>query len=140
MRAHHRYSLHNLHHIKPHGAGMIDRTFADRFAREWIEAWNSHDLDRILSHYDDSFTMSSPLIVTIAGEPSGTLTGKDAGRAYWAQGLTLMPTLHFTLITTLVGVESITLYYRSPRGLAAEVFHFGPHRTVVRAFAHYAAS
>jgi hypothetical protein len=25
---------------------MLDNTFADRFAAEWIGAWNSHDLDR----------------------------------------------------------------------------------------------
>lgn len=25
---------------------LIDRKFAERFAQEWIEAWNSHDLDR----------------------------------------------------------------------------------------------
>jgi len=30
---------------------MIDRNFAARFAREWIAAWNSHDLERVLSHY-----------------------------------------------------------------------------------------
>lgn len=119
---------------------MIDHSFADHFAHEWIDAWNSHDLDRILRHYADDFTMSSPAIVAIAKEPSGTLTGKDAIRAYWAQGLALMPTLHFTLITTLVGIDSITLYYRSPRGLAAEVFHFDAQRTVIRAFAHYAES
>ena len=27
---------------------MIDRRFAERFAAEWIAAWNSHDLDRVL--------------------------------------------------------------------------------------------
>lgn len=27
---------------------MIDNTFARHFAEEWIGAWNSHDLSRIL--------------------------------------------------------------------------------------------
>lgn len=118
---------------------MIDKEFAEHFASDWIDSWNSHDLNRILAHYADSFEMSSPMIVQIAGEPSGTLKGKDAVRAYWAKALQLNPDLRFALLSTLIGVNSITLYYRSVRGLVAEVFHFGPDQKVVRAYAHYAS-
>ena len=41
---------------------MLDKEFAENFAREWIEAFNSHDLGRIFSLYDDEFTMTSPYI------------------------------------------------------------------------------
>jgi len=118
---------------------MIDKKFAEHFARDWIDSWNSHDLDRILSHYSDQFEMSSPVIIQIAGEPSGTLKGKDAVGAYWAKALSLIPDLRFELVTTLIGVNSITLYYKGPRGLSAEVFHIGPDQKVLRAYAHYAA-
>lgn len=117
---------------------MIDTAFARHFAEEWIAAWNSHDLNRILSHYAEDFEMSSPVIVAIAGEPSGTLKGKERVGAYWATALQRMPDLRFELLTTLVGVNSVTLYYKGPRGLAAEVFHFGADQKVVKAFAHYA--
>ena len=119
---------------------MIDAAFAARFAREWIEAWNSHDLDRILAHYADDFTMSSPLIRSIGGEPSGTLAGRDAVGWYWAKALRATPDLRFELISTLVGAHSITLYYRGARGLAAEVFEIGPDGLVTRAAAHYAVA
>ncbi len=118
---------------------MINQEYAEHFAREWIGAWNSHDLERILSHYTNDFEMSSPVITQIAGEPSGTLKGKDAVGAYWAKALTLVPDLRFELLATFVGVDSITLYYKGPRGASAEVFHFGPDRKVERAYAHYAA-
>lgn len=26
-----------------------------KFGKEWIDAWNFHDLNRILCHYDDNF-------------------------------------------------------------------------------------
>lgn len=29
----------------------ILETDAQKFAQEWVDAWNSHDLDRIMSHY-----------------------------------------------------------------------------------------
>jgi hypothetical protein len=112
--------------------------FAERFARDWIEAWNAHDLARVLDHYDDDFEMSSPIIVSLMGEVSGRLKGRDRVGAYWALALERVPDLRFELITVLAGVESVTVYYRSRhRGLAAEVFHFSPTGKVRAAFAHY---
>lgn len=116
---------------------MLDKAFADHFAADWIDSWNQHDLDRILSHYTDDFEMSSPVIIKVAGEPSGTLKGKEAVRAYWAKALQLVPNLHFELVATLIGVSSITLYYNGVRDPSAEVFHFNPDGKVTRAYAHY---
>jgi ketosteroid isomerase-like protein len=117
---------------------MMKKGFTERFANEWIAAWNSHDLHRILAHYEDDFEMSSPLIATFVGEPSGKLRGKAAVGAYWAKALQKVPDLRFELVTVLAGVESVTVYYKGHRGLAAEVLHFGPSGKVRAAFAHYA--
>lgn len=111
--------------------------FAERFAKEWVAAWNAHDLERILAHYEDDFEMSSPVIVKLAGEPSGTLRGKSAVRDYWAKALAAAPHLRFELVSALAGVDSVTVCYRGHRGLAAEVFHFGATGRVSKAFAHY---
>lgn len=117
---------------------MIDSAFAQQFAADWIAAWNSHDLERILAHYEDDFEMSSPKIVPLVGEQSGTLRGRAAIGAYWAKGLQLNPALHFDLITVLAGTDSVTLHYKGAGGrLAAEVFFFSPTGKVARAFAHY---
>jgi len=117
---------------------MFDKAFADHFATDWIDSWNNHDLHRILSHYTDDFEMSSPVIIEVTGEPSGTLKGKEKVGAYWAKALRMMPDLHFELITALVGVDSITLYYKGVRGPSAEVFHFNQRGLVAKAYAHYA--
>jgi hypothetical protein len=112
--------------------------FALDFAREWIAAWNAHDLAYILSHYADDFEMSSPVIVQLVGEPSGVLRGKPAVGAYWALALERIPDLHFELEHVYGGVNSVTIGYRGPRGLGAEVFWFNPEGKVQRAAAHYA--
>lgn len=117
---------------------MIEPGFADRFARDWIAAWNSHDLDRILTHYEDDFEMSSPIIRTLAGEPSGRLKGKSAVRAYWANALKAIPDLRFELVQALAGVDSVTIVYKGHRGAVAEVLSFGPGGKVRAAAAHYA--
>jgi hypothetical protein len=118
----------------------VEHAFAEHFAADWIDAWNARDLDRILSHYDTDFEMSSPKIIQITGEPSGMLRGKAAVGAYWKKALALSPDLKFELLSILTGVNSVTLYYKGTKGrLAAEVFHFGPNQKVARAYAHYAA-
>lgn len=117
---------------------MIEKGFAERFAKEWVAAWNSHDLERVLEHYEDDFEMSSPVIVTLMGEPSGKLKGKAAVGAYWAKALKALPGLRFELLAALAGADSVTVYYKGHRGLSAEVLHFGKDGKVRAAFAHYA--
>jgi ketosteroid isomerase-like protein len=118
-------------------AASISPEFARSFAREWIDAWNSHDLDRILAHYCDDFEMSSPVIVQLMGEPSGRLRGKAAIRAYWSKALARHPALIFELEQVLVGAGSVTIVYRGHRGLSAEVLWFDADGRVRRAAAHY---
>lgn len=116
---------------------MMSREFGEKFAKEWIDAWNSHDLDLVLSHYSEDITMSSPYIAQVTGIESGTLTGKAAIRNYWTAALQKAPHLSFKLVQTLLGADSVTIYYRGVRGMAAEVFFFGQDLLVVRAAAHY---
>lgn len=117
---------------------LIEPATARRFAEQWIDAWNRHDLDAVLAHYAEGFEFSSPLIVDIAGEPGGILRGKDAVRGYWAQGLARIPELRFELMDVLTGIDRIVLYYRGHRGMVAESLEFDPDGRVVRAAACYA--
>jgi len=117
---------------------MISIKEAQQFAQEWVNAWNSHDLDRILSHYAEDFQMTSPFIVTMMNEPTGTIIGKENVRAYWANALERLPDLHFDLIEVLASVDSLTIYYHAVLGKrAAEVFFLDGKGKVTRAFAHY---
>lgn len=125
--------------VERRGSGVITREHAERFADEWIAAWNAHDLDRVLAHYDDDFEMSSPKIVDIAGEPSGVLRGKANVGAYWRKALSLITDLRFEKIAVFVGAESVAVHYANQAGkLAVEVFFFGSSGRVARAAAHYA--
>lgn len=112
---------------------------AQKFAAEWISAWNNHDLDEILSHYEDDFEMSSPVIVKTMGEPSGTLKGKELISRYWEKALARNPQLHFELLHVLAGANSVALIYNGVRGLSTEVFIFSATGKVSSAYAHYAA-
>jgi ketosteroid isomerase-like protein len=117
---------------------VIDRDWAEGFAREWVDSWNAHDLERVLSHYSDDFEMSSPFIVAFSGEPSGTLKGKANVGAYWRAALERIPDLHFELLQVFVCVNSITIYYRAVLGkLATEVLFFDADGKACKGLAHY---
>ncbi len=116
----------------------IDKSAAHAFADDWISAWNAHDLDRVLSHYDDDFEMTSPFILRWMNDPSGTLRGKIAARAYWAVALQNVPDLRFELNDVLFGVSTVAIYYDAVMGKRAiEWFWFGESGKVRKAIAHY---
>ncbi len=117
---------------------MMTEEDARALARGWVEAWNSHDLDRIMSHYAEDFAMTSPFIAALLQEPGGTIRGKAKVREYWSQALKKVPDLHFKLIDVLVGVDSITIYYQAIFGKrAAEVLFLDANHQVKRGIAHY---
>jgi ketosteroid isomerase-like protein len=103
----------------------MDAEFALRFAEEWVAAWNSHDLDRILTHYADDVVFSSPHIVRRLGKTSGEVNGIDELRAYWGSGLVGESDLHFTVEDVRYSVDTIVINYRNQYGHAvAEVLRF----------------
>jgi ketosteroid isomerase-like protein len=84
--------------------------------RNWIAAWNSHDLERVLALYSDDFEMTSDKIPALGFDASGTLHGKDRVRTYWSKALSMIPNLHFELIDTYVSPDSIVVFYQNERG------------------------
>ena len=116
---------------------MLTNLQAHEFADLWIQSWNSHDLESILSHYTDDFEMSSPAIIDTMGEASGKLKGKEIIQRYWSKALVKYPELHFEKLHVLVGANSVTIIYNGVLGLSAEVFHFNTRGDIYAAYAHY---
>jgi ketosteroid isomerase-like protein len=84
--------------------------------REWVAAWNSRDLERVLALYTEDSEMTSDRIPALGFDASGTLRGKENLRTYWRKGLSLVPNLHFTLIDTYVSPDSLVVFYQNERG------------------------
>jgi predicted ester cyclase len=116
----------------------LEASFARKFAQDWVEAWNSHDLERILTHYDDEVLLVSPVALKLLGG-DGTVQGKAALREYFRRGLETFPDLRFDLIDALWGIETIVVYYVSNvRGSkTAEVMLLNPAGKIRRVWANY---
>src|SRR4051812_6710770 len=97
---------------------------ARAFADEWIAAWNSHNLERILSHYAAEVEFLSPIALKRTG--NGRVVGIPALRAYWGPALADQPGLKFDLVDVLIGHTCLTILYRNHRGQqVAETVEFG---------------
>ena len=115
----------------------LQASFAREFAQDWVDAWNSHDLERILTHYDDQVLLVSPIALKLLGDE--TVRGKAALREYFLRGLAAFPDLRFNLIETLWGTETIVVYYvNNVRGSkTAEVMLLNPAGKIRRVWANY---
>ena len=109
------------------------------FALEWIAAWNSHDLERILGHYSDDIAVTSPFVEKIMGPGQGTILGKSVLCDYWSVALGKYTDLKFDLFRAYPGVNSVVLHYRSVAGLfGMEFMRFDEQDHVCEVRAHYA--
>ena|SRR3990172_4357298 len=118
---------------------MISQEHAEQIAREWIDAFNRHDLEAVLAHYADDVEFTSPVVVELLGDPSGTVRGKQALRSYFERGLARFPNLGFELLHVLAGVDGLTLVHRGTHRdrIGAEVMRLNRLGQIDRVTVHY---
>ena len=120
---------------------MVTDSEAREFASHWIAAWNSHDLDAILSHYAEDVTLTSPVAAKLLNDPTGTVSGKQALREYFTRGLAVYPDLKFHLLDVLSGISSVVIHYINQKGTkTGEFMEFDREGKVRRVVANYGAA
>jgi predicted ester cyclase len=107
-------------------------------ANHWIAAWNAHDLDAIMTHYQDAIELTSPAAAQLLKNPEGKVVGNTNLRAYFQRGLDAYPELHFQLEDVLWGLNSVVLYYTNQKGTrTAEFMELSANGKVARVVANY---
>ena len=107
-------------------------------ANHWVAAWNGHDLDAIMEHYEDAVELTSPSAAQLLGTSDGKVVGKTNLRAYFQRGLAAYPELNFHLKDVLWGVDSVVLYYINQKGThTAEFMELSANGKVARVVANY---
>jgi predicted ester cyclase len=111
-----------------------------KLAEHWIAAWNGHDLDLIMTHYEDTVELTSPVAAQLVGTPDGKVIGKANLKAYFRRGLEAYPELQFRLDDVLLGVSSVVLLYTNQKGThTAEFMELSAAGKVARVVANYSA-
>ncbi|MGB0012458.1 MAG: nuclear transport factor 2 family protein [Candidatus Sulfotelmatobacter sp.] len=116
----------------------MTRDAALNLAKLWVAAWNAHDLDLIMTHYDDAVELTSPVAAQLLGSSDGKVVGKPNLRAYFQRGLEAYPELQFHLQDVLWGMNSVVLYYTNQkRTHTAEFMELSADGKVIRVVANY---
>ncbi|SHF94195.1 SnoaL-like domain-containing protein [Flavobacterium fluvii] len=95
-------------------------------AHKWFEAFNNHNLDQLLSLYDDDAEHFSPKLKIKKPETNGLVKGKQSLHDWWEKSFEELPSLHYK-VTSLTANENRVFmeYTRTVQGesdmLVAEV-------------------
>ena len=117
----------------------MTKEFTVAFARDWVDAWNAHDLEKVLSHYTEDFNIETPMAVKLYPQSQGFVVGKSEVRKYWTIGLQRRPDLKFEILDVFVGVNSIGLHLFnvSSNMKSVEVMSFNSELKVNKAIVIY---
>ncbi len=95
-------------------------------ATKWFEAFNEHNLEKLLALYHDEAQHYSPKLKIRKPETNGMVSGKLALRAWWQDAFDRLPTLSYTPSTLTANEARIFMEYTrkvdgEPDMLVAEV-------------------
>lgn len=82
-----------------------------QMALKWFEAFNAHDLEKLLSLYDDNAQHFSPKLKVRKPETQGLIKGKPALRDWWQDAFDRLPSLQYEVIKLTADEEQVFMEY-----------------------------
>ncbi len=82
-----------------------------QIAIKWFEAFNAHDLEKLLVLYANDAKHFSPKLKIRNPNTNGLISGKDALRNWWADSFIRLPTLQYELKKLTADVDQIFMEY-----------------------------
>ena len=80
-------------------------------AFKWFEAFNLHNLEQLLSLYDDSAEHFSPKLKIRKPETNGLIKGKNELRIWWQDAFDRLPTLHYKVTSLTANSDRVFMEY-----------------------------
>ena len=82
-----------------------------QIATKWFEAFNAHDLEKLLSLYNDNAKHYSPKLKIRMPETQGLIKGKQALREWWQDAFDRLPTLQYEVIKLTADEDQVFMEY-----------------------------
>jgi ketosteroid isomerase-like protein len=110
-------------------------------AFKWFDAFNNHNLEQLLSLYDDDAEHFSPKLKIRKPETNGLVVGKQALRDWWQDAFERLPTLNYKVTSLTANSDRVFMeYIRTVEGdedmLVAEVLVVKEDRIVASRVYH----
>ena len=114
----------------------MTRGEAEAFAADWAAAWNDLAIERVLAHFDENISFTSPTALAVVGVP--TVHGKQALREYWNKAVARVASIRFVVDRVVwdSATRELAIIYVSEAGVrrrVSENLTFGPDGLVVGA-------
>ncbi|HRP90120.1 MAG TPA: nuclear transport factor 2 family protein [Edaphocola sp.] len=83
----------------------------EAIAIKWLEAFNEHNLEKLLSLYDDHAEHFSPKLKIRQPETKGLIKGKEALRTWRQDAFERLPQLHYEVRSLTANSDRIFMEY-----------------------------
>ena len=80
-------------------------------AQHWFDAFNAHDLEKLLALYSDNAQHYSPKLKIRQPETNGLIKGKDALRLWWQDSFERLPSLRYEPTRFIADEANIFMEY-----------------------------
>ncbi len=80
-------------------------------AFRWFDAFNTKQLEKLLSLYDDEAQHVSPKLKIRQPETKGLVVGKEAMRAWWQDAFDRLPSLHYKVTSLTANTDRVFMEY-----------------------------
>jgi len=82
-----------------------------QIAAKWFDAFNEHDLKKLLSLYDNNAQHFSPKLKVRKPETQGLIKGKSALRVWWQDAFDRLPSLKYEVVKLTADDEQVFMEY-----------------------------
>jgi limonene-1,2-epoxide hydrolase len=82
-----------------------------QIALRWFEAFNEHNVEKILMLYDDKAEHFSPKLKVRQPETQGLIKGKSALRNWWKDSFDRLPSLNYEVKKLTADEEQVFMEY-----------------------------
>lgn len=79
---------------------------------KWFEAFNEHNIEKLLSLYHEEAQHYSPKLKIRYAESNGVIEGHDALRDWWTDAFKRLPDLHYEIISLTVNKDFVQMVYK----------------------------
>ena len=83
----------------------------EAIAYKWFEAFNEHDLEKLLSLYHDNAQHYSPKLKIRHPESEGLVKGKEALRIWWQDAFNRLHALHYKITRLTANDKRVFMEY-----------------------------
>lgn len=80
-------------------------------AKKWFDAFNEHDLEKLLNLYDDNAEHYSPKLKIRMPETYGIIRGKTNLRLWWQDSFDKLPNLYYDVKKLTADDEQVFMEY-----------------------------